>query len=175
MWSVVNFAPRFLIPIIAVLSIIAVYIFTTLGLSDRIFPLKSMESPQTNMGENLDFGEAEKEPHTLSIEALRKGNYPGSDIVVEQTLDPGSNYQRQIVSYKSEGLKIYALLTVPNGNPPESGWPVIIFNHGYIPPAEYRTTERYIAYTDGFSRNEYVLLRPDYRGQIGRASCRERV
>ncbi|HLL60778.1 MAG TPA: alpha/beta fold hydrolase, partial [Candidatus Nitrosocosmicus sp.] len=40
----------------------------------------------------------------------------------------------------------------------------IIFNHGFIPPAEYRTTERYIAYTDGFSRNGYILFRPDYRG-----------
>src|SRR5690606_6783877 len=26
------------------------------------------------------------------------------------------------------------------------------------------TTERYIAYTDAFSRNGYVLIRPDYRG-----------
>jgi uncharacterized protein len=41
---------------------------------------------------------------------------------------------------------------------------VVIFNHGYIPPAEYRTTERYIAYMDGFSRNGYLLFRSDYRG-----------
>ena len=102
--------------------------------------------------------------HPLSIESLRKGEYPGSDIVIEQTLDPGSNYQRYIVSYKSEGLKIYALLTIPNGKKPKNGWSVIIFNHGYIPPTQYRTTERYIAYTDGFSRNGYIVFRPDYRG-----------
>ncbi len=41
---------------------------------------------------------------------------------------------------------------------------MIIFNHGYIPPAEYRTTERYIAYTDAFSRNGYIVLKSDYRG-----------
>ncbi|TSC85443.1 MAG: hypothetical protein G01um10147_1141 [Microgenomates group bacterium Gr01-1014_7] len=107
---------------------------------------------------------AQVQLHPLMIESLRKGQYPGSDIVIEETLSPGSNYKRYIVSYLSEGLKIYALLTVPNGQPPEGGWPVIIFNHGYIPPAEYRTTERYVAYTDAFSRNGYVLLRPDYRG-----------
>jgi uncharacterized protein len=100
----------------------------------------------------------------LTIESLRKGNYPGSDIVIEQTLSPGSNYKRYIASYQSEGYKIYALLTVPNGEKPATGWPVVIFNHGFIPPAEYRTTERYIAYTDGFSRNGYIVFRSDYRG-----------
>ncbi len=119
------------------------------------------EDPE--LGDSLEGG-PEMKPHALSIQSLREGEYPGSDIVIEQTLDDGSNYSRSIVSYKSEGLKIYALLTVPNGTPPEGGWPVIIFNHGYIPPAQYRTTERYIAYTDGFSRNGYIVLRSDYRG-----------
>ena len=102
--------------------------------------------------------------HPLSIDYARTLDYPGSEIITEQTLSPGSNYQRHVVSYKSEGLKQYALLTVPNGEPPEGGWPAIVFNHGYISPSVYRTTERYIAYTDGFSRNGYVLIRPDYRG-----------
>ncbi|MBI3970711.1 MAG: alpha/beta fold hydrolase [Chloroflexi bacterium] len=95
---------------------------------------------------------------------MRAREYPGSDLVVEQTLAPGINYNRYIVSYRSENLKIYALLTVPRGQKPPTGWPVIVFNHGYIPPAQYRTTERYIAYTDAFSRNGYILIRPDYRG-----------
>ena len=115
--------------------------------------------------DNLEKGEApEPELHPLTIEYLKKGDYPGSDIVIEQTLTPGSNYQRYIVSYKSEGLKIYALLTAPNGDKPETGWPVIIFNHGYIQPSVYKTTERYVAYTDAFSRNGYIVFRSDYRG-----------
>lgn len=100
----------------------------------------------------------------LSIEFMRHGEYPGSNVTIEQTLAPGSNYLRYIASYKSEGLKIFALLTVPAGEKPENGWPVVIFNHGFIPPQEYRTTERYIAYTDAFSRNGYIVFRPDYRG-----------
>jgi dipeptidyl aminopeptidase/acylaminoacyl peptidase len=98
------------------------------------------------------------------IEVMRQRDYPGSEITIEQTLDPGVNYSRYIASYQSEGLKIYALLTVPNGEKPESGWPVVIFNHGYIPPDQYRTTERYVAYVDGFARNGYIVFRSDYRG-----------
>jgi uncharacterized protein len=113
---------------------------------------------------DANLGGPDLNPHPLSIENLRQGEYPGSDFVVEQELSPGSNYSRSIVSYKSDGLKIYALLTIPNGTPPEGGFPAIVFNHGYIPPAQYRTTERYISYTDGFSKNGYVLLKTDYRG-----------
>jgi dipeptidyl aminopeptidase/acylaminoacyl peptidase len=98
------------------------------------------------------------------IEVMRQQAYPGSKITIEETLDPGSNYDRYIASYLSEGLKIYALLTVPQGEKPESGWPVIVFNHGYIPPDQYRTTERYVAYVDGFARSGYIVFRPDYRG-----------
>ncbi|RJR15106.1 alpha/beta fold hydrolase [Candidatus Microgenomates bacterium] len=104
------------------------------------------------------------QPHPLSIEYMRSQEYPGSEITIEQELPDGSNYKRYVTSYKSDGLKIYALLTIPKGEKPTSGWPVIIFNHGYIPPSQYRTTERYIAYTDAFSRNGYILFRPDYRG-----------
>jgi dipeptidyl aminopeptidase/acylaminoacyl peptidase len=39
-----------------------------------------------------------------------------------------------------------------------------VFNHGYIPPDQYRTTERYVAYVDAFARNGYIVFRPDYRG-----------
>jgi fermentation-respiration switch protein FrsA (DUF1100 family) len=102
--------------------------------------------------------------HPLMIEVMRQQTYPGSELVIEQELAPGSNYDRYIASYQSEGLKIYALLTIPQGETPESGWPVIVFNHGYIPPDQYRTTERYVAYVDTFARNGYIVFRPDYRG-----------
>ena len=102
--------------------------------------------------------------HPMDIQAMRAGSYPGSDIVIEQELDPGANYRRYYVSYLSEGLKIYALLTIPNGEMPTNGWPGIVFNHGYIPPEQYRTTERYIAYVDQLAINGYVVFRIDYRG-----------
>ncbi len=100
----------------------------------------------------------------LTIAALRQRAYPGSDIQIEQTLNPGINYDRYIASYQSEGLKIYALLTVPRGQKPATGWPVIVFNHGYIPPAVYTPTGNYVAHVDILSRAGYIVLKPDYRG-----------
>jgi dipeptidyl aminopeptidase/acylaminoacyl peptidase len=103
-------------------------------------------------------------PYPLQISAMRARAYPGSDIMIEETLDPGVNYNRYYVSYLSEGLKIYALMTVPNGEKPATGWPTIIFNHGYIPPDVYVTTERYVAYVDLLARSGYIVFRSDYRG-----------
>ncbi len=102
--------------------------------------------------------------HPMSILAMCQTPYPGSPIQIEATLQPGANYQRYIASYRSEGLKIYALLTIPNGEMPPGGWPALVFNHGYIPPTQYRTTERYVAYVDWLARSGYIVFRIDYRG-----------
>ncbi|HSM25223.1 MAG TPA: alpha/beta fold hydrolase [Anaerolineaceae bacterium] len=102
--------------------------------------------------------------HPMTILSMRQTTYPGSDIVVEATLTAGSNYDRYYAYYLSEGYKIYGLLTVPFGDPPEGGWPSIVFNHGYIPPTQYRTTERYIAYVDWLARSQYIVFRIDFRG-----------
>lgn len=115
--------------------------------------------------ENIsDTADIDFDPEKLTIDWLREQVTPGSDIVIEQTLAPGSNYDRYLASYLSEGLRIDAYMTVPQGTPPETGWPVVVFNHGYIPPEVYRPTERYIAYQDAFARNGYIVFRPDYRG-----------
>lgn len=103
-------------------------------------------------------------PHPLQIEVMRQHSYPGSSITFEQTLEPGVNYSRYVVSYLSDGLKIYALMTIPNGTPPASGWPSIVFNHGYIAPSTYRTTERYVAYVDAIASAGYIVLKIDFRG-----------
>src|SRR3990172_8483944 len=136
-----------------------------------VFNRRFQSSPSLTENQNSQENEGGPglEPHPLSIQALKEGEYPGSDIVIEQTLDSGSNYKRYIASYKSEGLKIYGLLTIPSGPVPRSpegevGWPVIIFNHGYISPSVYRTTEKYVAYQDAFARAGYITFKSDYRG-----------
>lgn len=131
-----------------------------------IFLLSNMASKKDSFVQKIPekIIESVVELSPLSIKSMRSREYPGSEIKIEETLTPGSNYSQYIASYRSDGLKIYALLTVPSAAKPEGGWPVIVFNHGYIPPEVYRTTERYLAYVDGFARNGYIVFKPDYRG-----------
>jgi len=100
----------------------------------------------------------------LAIATMREKSYPGSQITTEQTLSPGTNYNRFVVSYRSDGLKIYGLLTVPTGKKPAGGWPVILFNHGYIPPASYSTISSYRVMVDPLASAGYIVFKPDYRG-----------
>jgi dipeptidyl aminopeptidase/acylaminoacyl peptidase len=148
------------VPIIVLLCIAAsVYYY--------FHPVQKAQKAATTITQQKSQAENEggpEEEYPLSIPYMRKQEYPGSEVTIEEMLPSGSNYDRYIASYKSDGLKIYALLTVPQGEKPKGGWPVIIFNHGYIPPEEYRTTERYIAYTDAFSRKGYIVFKSDYRG-----------
>ncbi|HMS23028.1 MAG TPA: alpha/beta fold hydrolase [Candidatus Levybacteria bacterium] len=100
----------------------------------------------------------------LSVIAMRSRSYPGSELVIEEELPEGANYKQYVASYFSDDLKIYGLLTIPTSKKPEKGYPAIIFNHGYIPPAEYKTTERYVSYQDSLARNGYITFKSDYRG-----------
>ncbi len=100
----------------------------------------------------------------LTIAALRELEIEGSDIIFEQALENGLNYSRYIASYTSEDNKIYGLLTIPFGDVPEGGFKAIVFNHGYIPPTTYRTTERYVAYVDALARSGFVVYKIDLRG-----------
>ena len=100
----------------------------------------------------------------ITIQYLRDLEISGSEITFEQELTPTFYYQRHVVSYLSEGNKIYGLLTIPDTPQPEGGYKAIVFNHGYIPPTAYQTTERYIAHMDYLARSGFVVFKIDYRG-----------
>jgi dienelactone hydrolase len=103
----------------------------------------------------------------MSIQVARSRTYPGSDIVIDQELAPGSNYHRYYAWYLSDGLKIFGLLTVPFGSKPEGGWPAVVFNHGYFPPYTYSTTGTYISHVESLASHGYVVFKIDYRGNSG--------
>ena len=152
------------------LLLVIVLILIIIGLN---LPDQKSNGPKTNFiksitdnltNNNADTVQDDKTEHPMAIANLRAGSYPGGDFVIEQTLANGTNYSQQIVSYLSEGLKIYGLLTVPLAKMPEGGWPAIIFVHGYIPPKEYSTTGNYPTYQAKLARAGFVTFKPDLRG-----------
>ncbi len=99
----------------------------------------------------------------MTIPYLRSRSYTSKLGALEQISDNGS-YTSYLTSYQSDGLNINALVTKPTGEKPNGGWPAVIFVHGYIPPTQYVTTEKYIAYVDSLARNGFVVFKIDLRG-----------
>lgn len=145
--------PIFIIPVL-VLAIVAVFILV----KNSTFPINSTSPTPSSTNQK------EEENFPMFVESLRKRDYPASGVVIEETLNPGVNYQRFIASYLSDGLKIYGLLTIPNAPKPEKGYPVIIVLHGYVNPQLYSTTEDYAASQDVLAGNNFITFKPDFRG-----------
>lgn len=101
--------------------------------------------------------------YEMTIPYLRDRIFEGSLGEVEE-VSRNSTYTSYLTSYTSDGFKINGLLTVPIGKRPESGWPAIIFIHGYIPPSNYQMLVNYSAYVDRLASNGFVVFKIDLRG-----------
>ena len=113
---------------------------TTLSLSPSPFPFQEMTIPY-----------------------LRSRSYTSS-LGEQELVSENESYNSFLTNYTSDKLTIYGLLTVPNGEQPDEGWPAIVFIHGYIPPFQYQTLERYGDYVDYLARNGFVVFKIDLRG-----------
>jgi uncharacterized protein len=99
----------------------------------------------------------------LTIPYLRNRDF-SSQLGPLEKLSENSQYTSYLTSYDSDGLKINGLLTIPTGTQPNGGWPTIVFIHGYIPPSQYRTQEKYVDYVHYLAKNKFVVFKIDLRG-----------
>ena len=106
-------------------------------------------------------------PHPLAaytIEGLRARTYPGGTIEILATLTRTAAYTRYYIAYPSDGLTITGVMHVPNGEGP---FPVVILNHGYIPPSRYWSGADTNRAADYLARHGYLTIAPDFRGWGG--------
>lgn len=112
-------------------------------------------------------------PSFYSLQQLAR-DYHGR-IMVARERDPIGDLPASILSFQVDGLKQYALCITPTGPKPEHGWPVLIFNHGYVPDPAYhglrkatgmrdRPGDYYRGIPEEFARNGFMVIAPDYRG-----------
>ncbi len=127
-----------------------------------VFVAKAQEKHQNGMNlQNFPYTEY---THPLIIDVMKHIAYPGSEIIIEEELPHGKNYNRYVASYISDGKKVYSLLAVPHSKKSSTGSPAIVMAHGYVPPKEYSTGSLYTELVDGLARNGYVIFMPDFRG-----------
>jgi uncharacterized protein len=95
-----------------------------------------------------------------AIESLSKRNYPSGVINIEEKVSSGI----YLISYKSDGLKIFGTMAIPKVQKPKNGFPVIILNHGYINPKIYNNLTDYTQIQMELTNRGYIVIKPDYRG-----------
>ncbi|MEM1215755.1 MAG: alpha/beta fold hydrolase [Bacteroidota bacterium] len=110
----------------------------------------------------------------LSIEGLRARSYTAA-FQAEGDLATADSCTRQLYSYRSDSLRIFALVQRPLRPAPAAGYPVVLFGHGYHPdPPRYgisnatginaRPGDYYRGVPAAYAAQGYLTVTPDYRG-----------
>lgn len=114
--------------------------------------------------------------HAIVVSALVLFSAACADslLTLEGPLDDGPSFSAYLVSYPSSGLKVHAMIAVPNSAMPENGFPVVIANHGYVPdPTRYGITaegknsrpgDYYRSVPELYTSRGFLVVIPDYRG-----------
>lgn len=97
----------------------------------------------------------------ITIDDLTTRGYGAGELSVEQILATTAAFTRTLISYESDGLKVYGFMNVPHGDGP---FPVVIVNHGYVDPAVYRTLTYTTRYADALAAAGLIAIHPNFRG-----------
>lgn len=109
----------------------------------------------------------------ISTEGLRSRSYATSveALAWQDCPSLGEGAVTRIVEYVSDGLRVYARLDVPSLSPPGSGYPVLIFAHGWVgaegaPEYDFACGESssYGTLIQAYLDAGYVALVPGFRG-----------
>jgi len=107
----------------------------------------------------------------LAIDSLRLRAY-GSEFTWLTTLPRNnSTYHSVIAAYTSDGLRVYARIDIPNTPPPEQGYPVVLFSHGWVGLDGAKDFDFFIdqkgsqgQYLQALAENGFVVITPGWRG-----------
>lgn len=141
---------RFLLPVILLFIVIIGLLIYQRGYGEKAGSLTpSPNQPQTQNNQ------------PAFMEQLRRREYKGGEIKIEETLAHNNSYTSYIFSYPSDNLKIYGMINIPEG---EGQFPVIILNHGYFNPSSFNSGDGTRTIADILATNGYITIASDYRG-----------
>ena len=105
----------------------------------------------------------------LSIEFLRNRDY-GSTLKIEKRI-ANAAHETLIASYNSDDLRVYSRIDLPSAAAAESGYPVVVFVHGWMgvdaaPSSDFYMDEEsnYARMITAYVDAGFVVLTPGWRG-----------
>lgn len=98
-------------------------------------------------------------PYT--IEGLRKREHRDGVICLKEEVMFSRRFTSYFIEYPSDELKITGVLNVPNVG---LSHPVIILNHGYVPPKHYKPGAKTAEIATHLANSGYLTISPDFRG-----------
>jgi len=103
----------------------------------------------------------------LSIEGLRLREYGSQLSIIKEINGQENRFRSFLISYWSDGLKIFARVNIPVGEIPTEGFPAVVFAHGFSPePLDPNYFQRpyYEAWTNAYAEAGFLVIVPGYRG-----------
>ncbi len=101
----------------------------------------------------------------LSIASLRQERYgEEGEIEIVETLERTDTFTRYRIAFPSDGLRVDGFMNVPVGEGP---FPVVIVNHGYMPPQSYELLTYTTKYADALARAGFLAIHPGFRNHRG--------
>jgi uncharacterized protein len=95
-----------------------------------------------------------------SIDYLRARSYGGGTLDLAEKLAEHEKYTTYTVRYQSDGLYIYAVMNIPNG---DAIYPVVISIHGYVEPKDYYVLETDFTIENVLASEGYITVHPTLR------------
>ena len=151
---------RFLI----ILNITIILLYTSCGLSRQSADAENIVEVGESRSQDMSSDSGQPGTHPLSIPSLRRRNYGAGEFLILGEVDSKPGLLAREFSYQSDGYTVYGLIEQPAAGAPETGLPVIILAHGYIPPESYSTLDNYRLVTSYYAAGGFMVVKPDYRG-----------
>lgn len=100
-------------------------------------------------------------PYPYSISTLQKRSYQKGRITFEKTLTNNENFQTDLISYFSDGYRIFSLLSYPKNYKQYPPFLVIMhdLNDNY-----YNSETSLKSLVETYSQLGFIVLRPDFKG-----------
>jgi dipeptidyl aminopeptidase/acylaminoacyl peptidase len=97
----------------------------------------------------------------FTVDYLKNRAYGQEGVLqVESVMAETAAYTRYLITYPSDGLKIYGFMNVPKSDGPHA---VVLVLHGYWPPPQYNTLGYTAPYANAFAEAGYITIHPNYR------------